>query len=154
MLNDRLDTESPRYSFALDAVLVSLSMALMWPRLAYLAGLNFGRWLRSEWRDALFWCSMMLVPLVFWLAPLLVSFRNRRARGLPGFHPALWPSALIVLNVATLLVNVLYILTCLVLNKPTGTSQYFVMPVVMLLLVLSVIDLDRVVARAESGEAV
>ena len=39
---------------------------------AYLAGLNFGRWLRDEWRTPLFWCSMVLVPFVFWPFALLL----------------------------------------------------------------------------------
>lgn len=154
MLRDRLDTENPRYSFALDAVLVSLSMALVWPRLAYLAGLNFGRWLRSEWRTPLFWCSMVLVPFVFWLAPLLVLLRNRRRRGLPAFPPACWPIVALVLNLGALLFNAAVVWVLLYLDKPVSLSTWFCIALSLSMVSWAALDLDRAVARVESGEAV
>lgn len=152
---DRFDARSPRYSFALDAVLVSLGMLLMWPRLLWVACRAFWAWLRSEWRTPLFWCSMVLVPFVFWLAPLVVVMRNRRNAGLPMFPPAFRPTVFLLVNVVGVMMNLLFVWAGLVLGKPLldGFSPLGLLVVHLLLLVDCAIDLDHAVARVEAGEA-
>lgn len=152
---DRLDTQSPRYSFALDAALVSLSMLLMWPRLLWVACRAFWDWLRSEWRDAMFWCSTVFLPFIFWLAPLLVLVRNRRRRGLSAFPPAFRPTVFLLVNVVGVMMNLLVVWAGLVLDKPLldGFAPVGLLVVHLLLLVVCAIDLDHAVARVEAGEA-
>lgn len=154
-MRDRLDTESPRYSFALDAALVSLSMLLMWPRLLWVACRAFWDWLRSEWRDAMFWCSMVLVPFVFWLAPLLVLTRNRRRAGLPMFPPAFRPTVFLVVNVVGVLMNLVVVWAGLILDKPLldSFSPLGLLALHVVLLAICAVDLDHAVARVEAGEA-
>lgn len=150
---DRLDARSPRYSFALDAVLVSLGILLMWPRLLWVACRAFWDWLRSEWRTPLFWCSMVLVPLVFWLAPLVVVMRNRSNSGLPMLPPAFWPAVLLAANFGALLFNAAIVWVMLYVDKPVSLLTWLCVAVSLPMAAWMALDLDRAVARVESGEA-
>ena len=155
MLRDRLNTQSPRYWFALDAALVAFSMAMMWPRLLWVACRACWGWLRDEWRTPLFWCSMLLVPFFFWLAPLLVQMRNRSVAGLPVFPSLLWLTFWFVLNAVLFAFNLLLVGVALVLGKPllSGFVPMGTLALALLALVLLTLEIDRAVARAEAGAA-
>lgn len=156
MLRDRLNTQSPRYWFALDAALVTLSMAMMWPRLLWVACRACWGWLRDEWRTPLFWCAMLLAPFFFWLAPLLVLTRNRLEAGLPLFPSLLWLTFWFVLNAVLFAFNLLLVGVALVIGKPllSGFVPMGTLALALLALVLLTLEIDRAVARAEAVEAV